>query len=253
VVAVPPPLPPLDPARTRAARRGGPVPVVNVNIPAAPVVAAVVPPGPVVAVPQFGGGGAPVGGGGAPVGGGGAPVGGGGAPVVAAAAAPVVAAAAPPVVAVPIAGVRARQAQQQVRQQMAHAAVNPNNNQPIVIADADAQQIRRGNRGPDLNGAVNSMHGLMGNAERMIARAMGGRGHGQDPESPRRANLRRRDDITNTMTKLMTLRAMLVQQNMATNLVDSQITELMNQQAVIGNPGPALNQQAGIRNRGAAP
>ena len=86
-------------------------------------------------------------------------------------------AAAPPVVAVPLAGVRARQAQQQVRQQMAHAAVNPNNNQPIVIADADAQQIRRGNRGPDLNGAVNSMHGLMGNAERMIARAMGGRGH----------------------------------------------------------------------------
>ena len=162
-------------------------------------------------------------------------------------------AAAPPVVAVPLAGVRARQAQQQVRQQMAHAAVNPNNNQPIVIADADAQQIRRGNRGPDLNGAVNSMHGLMGNAERMIARAMGGRGHGQDPESPRRANLRRRDDITNTMTKLMTLRAMLVQQNMATNLVDSQITELMNQQAVIGNPGPALNQQAGIRTRGAAP
>ena len=93
VVAVPPPLPPLDPARTRAARRGGPVPVVNVNIPAAPVVAAVVPPGPVVAVPQFGGGGALVGGGGAPVGGGGAPVGGGGAPVVAAAAVPVVAAA----------------------------------------------------------------------------------------------------------------------------------------------------------------
>ena len=81
VVAVPPPLPPLDPARTPAARRGGPVPVVNVNIPAAPVVAAVVPPEPVVAVPQFGGGGALVGGGGAPVGGGGAPVGGGGAPV----------------------------------------------------------------------------------------------------------------------------------------------------------------------------
>lgn len=235
VVAVPPPLPPLDPARTRAVHRGGPVPVVNVNIPAAPVVAAVVPPGPVVGVPQFGGGGAPV---------------------VAAAVPPapvIAAAAAPPVVAVPLAGARARQAQQQVRQQMAHAAVNPNNNQPIVIADADAQQIRRGGRGPDLNGALNGMHGLMGNAERMIARAMGGRGHDNGPESPRRANLRRRDDITNTMTKLMTLRAMLVQQNMATNLVDSQIHELMNQQAVIGNPGPAPNQQAGIGIRGPAP
>lgn len=97
------------------------------------------------------------------------------------------------------------------------------------------------------------MHGLMGNAERMIARAMGGRGQGQDPESPRRANLRRRDDITSTLTKLMTLRAMLVQQSMATNLVDSQINELMNQQAVIGNPGPAPNQQAVVGNPGPTP
>lgn len=220
VVAVPPPLPPLDPARTRTVRSGGPVPVVNVNTPATPIMAAVVPPGPVVAVPQFCGGGAPV-------------------AAAAAAAVPQAAAAAPPVVAVPLAGARARQAQQLVRQQVAHAAVNPNNNQPIVIADADAQQIRRGNRGPDLNGALNGMHGLMGNAERMIARAMGGRGHDKDPESPGHVNLRRRDDITNTMTKLMTLRAMLVQQNMAMNLVDSQITELMNQQAVIGIRGPA--------------
>jgi hypothetical protein len=49
-------------------------------------------------------------------------------------------AAAPPVVAVPLAGAKARQAQHQVRQQMAHAAVNPNNNQPIVTTDANAQQ-----------------------------------------------------------------------------------------------------------------
>ena len=230
MVAVHPPLPPLDPART----------VVNVNVPAAPVVAAVVPPGPVVAVPQAGGGGAPVAAAVAPV-------------AAAAAAAPVATAAAAPVNGVPLAGARARQAQAEVRRQMAHAAVNPNNNQPIVIADADAQQIRRGNRGPDLNGAVNSMHGLMGNAERMIARAMGGRGQGQDSESPRRANLCRRDDITNTLTKIMTLRAMLVQQNMATNLVDSQINELMNQQAEIGNPGPAPNQQAVVGNPGPAP
>ena len=223
MVAVHPPLPPLDPART----------VVNVNVPAAPVVAAVVPPGPVVAVPQAGGAVAPV--------------------AAAAAAAPVATAAAAPVNGVPLAGARDRQAQAEVRRQMAHTAVNPNNNQPIVIADADAQQIRRGNCGPDLNGAVNSMHGLMGNAERMIARAMGGRGQGQDPESPRRANLRRCDDITNTLTKIMTLRAMLVQQNMATNLVDSQINELMNQQAVIGNPGPAPNQQAVVGNPGPAP
>jgi hypothetical protein len=83
------------------------------------------------------------------------------------------------------------------------------------------------------------MNELMCGARRMIDSAMGGRGNG--PESPGSVSLRRRNDLTETMTKLMTLRGMLVAQNMSTVQVDVQINDLMSQQIAIGPAtlGPA--------------
>ena len=67
----------------------------------------------------------------------------------------------------------------------------------------------------------------------MIDSAVCGRG-GQGPKSPGSANLRCQNGMTDSMTKLMTLRGMLLAQNMPTALVDAQIADIMTQQSNIG-------------------
>jgi hypothetical protein len=61
-----------------------------------------------------------------------------------------------------------------VNRQMAAGVANRQQNQPAVIADAEAKQICSG-KGPDLNGDVVGLHKLMGCARNMIDEAMGGR------------------------------------------------------------------------------
>jgi hypothetical protein len=89
-------------------------------------------------------------------------------------------------------------------------------------------------RGPDLNGTVISLNGLMDRARGIIEMSIGGSrvapAHVESPSTKRKQA--HTANIT-TLTGLLNVRGMLVAQGMSTTAVDTQIKDLIAKQANI--------------------
>ena len=121
-------------------------------------------------------------------------------------------------------GLKARRVTQR---QMADAAVGGGNCTPTILATADAGQIRRG-RGPDLEGTVGTLNGLLERTHSMINSSLNA-GARSSAESPESKTIRKFGTVASRLEGLYKVRGMHVDQIVSTATIDNAIAKLENE------------------------
>ena len=116
---------------------------------------------------------------------------------------------------------RAQAARRVTQRQMADAAVGGGNCTPTILATADAGQIRRG-RGPDLDGTVGTLNGLLERTHSMINSSLNA-GARSSAESPESKTIRKFGTVTSC------LGGMQVDQGVSTAAIDNAIDKLQSE------------------------
>ena len=110
---------------------------------------------------------------------------------------------------------------------MAAAAVGGGNCTPTILATADAGQIRRG-RGPDLDGTVGTLNGLLERTHSMINSSLnaGARSSAKLPESK---TIHKFGTVTSRLEGLYKVHDMQVDQGVSTAAIDNAIAKLQSE------------------------
>ena len=122
---------------------------------------------------------------------------------------------------------RAQAARRVTQRQMAAAAVGGGNRTPTILATADAGQIRRG-RGPDLDGTVGTLNGLLERTHSMINSSLNA-GARSSAESPESKTIRKFGTVASRLEGLYKVRGMQIDQGVSTAAIDNAIDKLQSE------------------------
>ena len=122
---------------------------------------------------------------------------------------------------------RAQAARRVTQRQMAAAAVGGGNRTPTILATADAGQIRRG-RGPDLDGTVGTLNGLLERTHSMINSSLNA-GARSSAESPESKTIHKFGTVASCLEGLYKVRGMQVDQGVSTAAIDNAIAKLQSE------------------------
>ena len=101
------------------------------------------------------------------------------------------------------------------------------NRTPTILATADAGQIWRG-RGPDLDGTVGTLNGLLERTHSMINSSLNA-GARSSAESPESKTIRKFGTVTSRLEGLYKVRDMQVDQGVSTAAIDNAIAKLQSE------------------------
>ena len=110
---------------------------------------------------------------------------------------------------------------------MAGAAVGGGNRTPTILATADPGQIRRG-RGPDLDGTVGTLNGLLERTHSMINSSLNA-GARSSAESPESKTIRKFGTVTSCLEGHYKVHGMQVDQGVSTAAIDNAIAKLQSE------------------------